>query len=228
MHARSRFRAATPAPESTQSLLAEAYGLQWSVPAAARVPDVRDEADYVHHVADLFADGDDAAMPRGPTVRLLDIGAGAGCLRAFVAASEYGWRLVATNRDQGAHRWGRQIVRINRAVAGLIEGRHQPDATACLAAVTTPGERFAACFYDPGVERDPAGEVEWIGRLIAESAARPALCGWFTAVVATGAAVTPLRDAAGRAGAADVRDAVMAAGTPGRVLLAWRYPRPLA
>lgn len=225
MHARSRFRAATPAAISTQALLAEAYGLQWSVPAAVRTADVRGEADYVHAVADLLSGGDDAAIPRGQAVRLLDIDAGAGCLRGFVAASDYGWRVVAINRDQGAHRWGRQIVRINRAVAGLIEGRHQPDAIACLAGVTTPGERFAACLYATDVDGDPGDDVDRVQRLIAESAARPALCAWFTALVTTRAAARRLRSAAAGAGAVDVRESVVAAGRPGRQLVAWRYAR---
>lgn len=228
MHARSRFRAATPAAASNQALLADAYGLQWSVPASARPSDVRGEADYVHHVADLLSDGDPAAIPRGAAVRILDIGAGAGCLRAFLGACDYGWHVVATDRDQAAHRWGRQIVRINRAVAGRIEGRHQVDAVACLGGVTTPGERFAACLYDPGVDGGPPREIALVERLIAESAPRPALCAWFTAVVATRAAGRHLRGVAAATGAVDVRDVTIAAGRTRRHLVAWTYasPRP--
>ena len=56
---------------------------------------------------------------------------------------------MATECDQASHRWARQIVRINRQVAALIEGRHQPDPLACFANVTRPGERFAACMCNP-------------------------------------------------------------------------------
>ena len=132
-----------------QALLKDAYGLQWSVPAGALCPPVPGRSDYVHHLADLLSGGDDAAIPRGPTVTVLDIGTGANCIYPLVGASEYGWQFVATECDQAAHRWARQIVRINRGIAPLIEGRHQPDPLACFAGVTYPGETFAASICNP-------------------------------------------------------------------------------
>lgn len=132
-----------------QALLKEAYGLRWSLPAGALCPPVPGRSDYLHHLADLLSGGDDADIPRGPDVLVLDIGTGAGCIYPLLGASEYGWRFVATEHDQASHRWARQIVRINRQVAALIEGRHQPDPLACFATVTRPGERFAACLCNP-------------------------------------------------------------------------------
>ena len=132
-----------------QALLAEAYGVQWSLPAGALCPPVPGRSDYVHHLADLLSGGDDAHIPRGPDVVVLDIGAGASCIYPIIGASEYGWRFVATNIDQAAHRWARQIVRINRPIAKHIEGRHQPDPRAVFANVTTAADRFAACMCNP-------------------------------------------------------------------------------
>ena len=132
-----------------QALLKDAYGLQWSLPAGALCPPVPGRSDYLHHLADLLSGGDDAAIPRGPEVAILDIGSGANCIYPLVGASEYGWRFVATEIDQAAHRWARQVVRINLSVAKLIEHRHQPDPRSCFANVTTPGERFAASMCNP-------------------------------------------------------------------------------
>ncbi len=132
-----------------QALLAEAYGVQWSLPAGALCPPVPGRSDYVHHLADLLSGGDDAHIPRGPDVVILDIGAGASCIYPIIGASEYGWRFVATNIDQAAHRWARQIVRINQPIAKHIEGRHQPDPRAVFANVTTAADRFAACMCNP-------------------------------------------------------------------------------
>lgn len=132
-----------------QALLKDAYGLQWSLPAGALCPPIPGRSDYLHHLADLLSGGDDTAIPRGPEVTVLDIGTGASCIYPLVGASEYGWRFVATECDQASHRWARQIVRINRQVATLIEGRHQPDPLACFANVTRPGERFAASMCNP-------------------------------------------------------------------------------
>lgn len=132
-----------------QALLREAYGVEWSLPTGALCPPIPGRSDYLHHLADLLSGGDDQAIPRGPRVTILDIGAGASCIYPLIGASEYGWRFVATNADQTAHRWARQIVRINRQVAGLIEGRHQPDRRSCFAHVTGPGDRFLACMCNP-------------------------------------------------------------------------------
>ena len=132
-----------------QALLKDAYGLQWSLPAGALCPPVPGRLDYVHHLADLLGGGDAADAPRGPDIAILDICAGASCILPLLGASEYGWRYVASEADQASHRWARQVVRLNRQVAGLIEGRHQPDVRACFAHVTKPGERFAACTCNP-------------------------------------------------------------------------------
>jgi 23S rRNA (adenine1618-N6)-methyltransferase len=132
-----------------QALLKDAYGVQWSLPAGALCPPIPGRSDYLHHLADLLSGGDDTAIPRGPEVRILDIGAGASCIYPIIGASEYGWRFVATNIDQAAHRWARQVVRTNLPIAKLIDGRHQPDPRACFAHVTTPGERFAASMCNP-------------------------------------------------------------------------------
>ena len=132
-----------------QALLKEAYGLQWSLPHGALCPPVPGRLDYIHHLADLLGGGDAADAPRGSDIAILDLCAGANCILPLLGASEYGWRYVATEADQASHRWARQIVRLNRPVAGLIEGRYQPDVRACFAHVTTVGERFAACSCNP-------------------------------------------------------------------------------
>ena len=132
-----------------QALLKSAYGLQWSLPAGALCPPIPGRSDYVHHLADLLSGGDDSAIPRGAAVMVLDIGTGASCIYPLVGACEYGWRFVATECDRASHRWARQIARINRPCARLIEGRYQPDPLACFANVTAMGERFAACMCNP-------------------------------------------------------------------------------
>ena len=132
-----------------QALLTDAYGLQWSLPTGALCPAIPGRLDYVHHLADLLSGGDADAIPRGADVPILDIGTGASCIYPLLGASEYGWSVLATDSDQSSHRWAQQIVRINRPVAALIEGRHQPDPLACFANVTTASDRFAASMCNP-------------------------------------------------------------------------------
>ncbi len=130
-----------------QALLKDAYGLQWSIPRGALCPGIPGRSGYLHYLADLFADG--GAVPRGRSVSVLDIGTGASCIYPMIGAAEYGWRFVGTEVDKTAMHWARQIVRINRGIAALIECRWQPDPMACFANVTKPGETFTASMCNP-------------------------------------------------------------------------------
>ncbi len=132
-----------------QALLADAYGLSWSVPPGTLCPPIPGRSDYLHHLADLLSLRDASAIPRGKSVRVIDIGAGANAIYPMIGAAEYGWSFLATEIDQTAMRWARQIIRVNRAIAPLIEYRHQPNPLACFAGITKPGERFDASMCNP-------------------------------------------------------------------------------
>lgn len=131
------------------ALLAEAYGVLWSLPHGALCPPIPGRSDYIHYLADLLSNGDANAIPRGPSVRVIDVGSGANCAYPIIGASEYGWSFVATEVDRASMRWARQVVRVNRRIGALIEHRLQPDPLACFAGVTNAGERFAASMCNP-------------------------------------------------------------------------------
>ena len=132
-----------------QALLADAYDLSWSLPRGTLCPPVPGRSDYLHHLADLLSPDDGGTIPRGKSVRILDIGSGANCIYPMIGASEYGWRFVATEIDRTSMRWARQIVRINRPIATLIEHRLQTNPLACFPGVTNAGERFDASMCNP-------------------------------------------------------------------------------
>jgi len=239
-----------------QALLADAYGLSWSLPRGALCPPIPGRSDYIHYLAELLAGGDKDA-PRGRAVRIIDIGSGANAIYPMIGASEYGWSFVATEIDQTAMRWARQIVRINRPIAALIEHRLQPDPMAVFAGVTKAGEHFDASMCNPPFHRSAkeaaagsarkrknlkllnaetlnfggsaaelwcaGGEVGFIDRMIAESAARPALCRWFTTLVSNSEHLPTLRKSIKRAGATDVQTIDMAQGQKKSRVLAWTF-----
>ena len=197
MHSRNRFRTEDTDPgvelAPNQALLADAYGLKWSIPRGVPCPSVPSRCDYIHHLADLLSGGDDAAVPRGSGVRVIDLRAGVSCIYPLIGASEYGFRFLATDIEKPAMHWARQIVRLNPSVASLIEHRFQPDSSACFDGVVKPGERFAASLCDPGADLD------LVARIIAESASRPLLCRWFTTLVPKSGDLPRLRQALARA-----------------------------
>lgn len=243
-----------------QALLADAYGLTWSLARGALCPPIPGRSDYVHALADLLSGGIESKIPRGPSTKILDIGSGANAVYPMIGAAEYGWSFVATEIDQTAMRWARQIVRINRGIASLIEHRLQPNPLAIFSGVTKAGEHFAASMCNPpfhGSAKEAAeasgrkrknlellnaeplnfggssnelwcagGEVGFIERMIAESAARPNLCGWFTTLVSKSENLTRLRRSLKSVDPAVVKTIEMAQGQKKSRILAWTFSSP--
>lgn len=231
------------------ALLAEAYGVLWSLPHGALCPPIPGRSDYIHYLADLLSNDEPA--------RIIDIGSGANCVYPIIGASEYGWSFVATEVDRASMRWARQVVRVNRRIGALIEHRLQPDPLACFAGVTNAGERFAASMCNPPFHASAAeaaagstrkrrnlglvgaeplnfggsanelwcrgGEVGFIERMIAESARRPMLCRWFTTLVARSEHLPRLRRSLKAVGPARIQVIDMAQGQKKSRILAWTF-----
>lgn len=131
-----------------QALLAHAYGVKaWDLPRGYLCPPIPGRSDYLHHLADLIADG--GPIPRGPEVKVLDIGTGASAIYPLIGASDYGWRFVGAEVDPVAIRWAEGLVRAQKEVRGLIEIRAQLDASQCFKGVIGPEEFFTATMCNP-------------------------------------------------------------------------------
>ncbi len=70
------------------------------------------------------------------------------------------------------------------------------------------------------------GEVAFIARMIAQSAARPALCRWFTTIVSKREHLDPLYDRLEEVSVADVETIEMAHGQKKSRILAWTFTPP--
>ena len=133
-----------------QALLCHAYGLcRWDIPAGYLCPPVPGRSDYLHALADLLAADDATLIPRGPAVRVLDIGTGANCIYPLIGASEYGWTFVGSEIDPVALRWARKTVAVHPTVSGLIGCRAQPSPSDVFRGVIQPGERFDLTMCNP-------------------------------------------------------------------------------
>ncbi|MDP3070674.1 MAG: 23S rRNA (adenine(1618)-N(6))-methyltransferase RlmF [Opitutaceae bacterium] len=133
-----------------RALLRHHYGLEhWEIPPGYLCPPIPGRADYLHHVADLLAENRSDDLPRGPTVRILDLGVGANCIYPIIGVAAYDWNFVGSDIDPAALANAEQIVARNPALAGRVELRLQRDPGKIFAGVTSPGERFAACVCNP-------------------------------------------------------------------------------
>jgi 23S rRNA (adenine1618-N6)-methyltransferase len=133
-----------------QALLKQFYGIaHWDIPPGYLCPPIPGRADYIHHVADLLAGDPGGAIPRGPSVAMLDIGIGANCVYPIIGCHDYGWRFVGTDIDPVALSNVRRIVANNPALAGLVECRRQTSSRAIFRGVVAPGETFALAICNP-------------------------------------------------------------------------------
>jgi len=163
-----------------QALLLHFYGIaEWDIPAGYLCPPIPGRADYLHHAADLLADPTGRAIPRGPSVAVLDIGVGASCVYPIVGRHEYGWRFVGSEIDPVALRNGQRIVTANPLLTGHVELRRQTSPSAVFRGIVRPGEFFALSLCNPPFHSSPteaaAGTRRKVGNLTGQRVARPVL-----------------------------------------------------
>lgn len=134
-----------------RALLLTYYGLaDWFLPPGYLCPPIPGRADYVHYAADLLASGNKTgAIPRGPSVSVLDLGTGANLVYPILGRAEYGWRFVATDIDPVALENATRLVAANPSLAGFVELRRQSSPTALLRGIVRPGDRFDLTLCNP-------------------------------------------------------------------------------
>ena len=141
-------------PEAVKSLncaiLKEFYGIcGWDIPKDYLCPPIPGRADYIHQVADLLADGAGGEVPRGPSIRVLDIGIGANAVYPIIGQHEYGWSFVGTETDRVALASVEKILSANPELAKATELRVQKISTDILTGIIFPGEKFDLVICNP-------------------------------------------------------------------------------
>jgi 23S rRNA (adenine1618-N6)-methyltransferase len=132
------------------ALLAQHYHIRdWHIPPQYLCPPIPSRADYVHHLADLLAADNKSNIPRGTSVRLLDIGTGANCIYPLIAQREYGWQVVGSDIDVDALANAQGILDANGITAAQIELRLQNERNAIFKGVVKSGEHFHLTLCNP-------------------------------------------------------------------------------
>lgn len=130
-----------------RSLLQHHYGIrEWDVPPQYLCPPIPGRADHLHYLADLLAESNDGVVPRGDTVRVMDIGVGANCIYPLIGRSVYGWQFVGTDIDRAALANAQTVLQANGMA---VELRLQPVRTAIFANVTRADEYFHLTLCNP-------------------------------------------------------------------------------
>lgn len=180
----------------------------WDIPENYLCPAVPGRADYIHTVADLFADK--------KNLRVLDIGTGANCIYPLIGVHEYHWQFVASDVDSKALANAQEIVEKN-SLEDSIETRLQKSPEKIFESIIDPLEKFDLTICNPpfhesetqarqGTQRKlknlgktkssplnfggqsselwcPGGEKAFIQRMVQESLQFGAQVKWFTTLV---------------------------------------------
>ena len=123
--------------------------VDWNIPPGCLCPPIPGRADYVHHLADLLAEGELSAIPRGPSIRVLDVGVGASCVYPLIGNAEYGWSFVGTDVDPESVAWARNLVAQQPRSREFVEIRHQRVRSDIFAGVVQTSEHFHASMCNP-------------------------------------------------------------------------------
>lgn len=118
----------------------------WDIPDGYLCPAVPGRADYIHYSADLLSDAD-GKIPRGKSVKVLDIGMGANCIYPLIGHHEYGWSFVGSEIDHYAIRSAKNIIEANSLSKAISIRKQIPGRI--LEGVIHPGEKFDLVICNP-------------------------------------------------------------------------------
>lgn len=132
-----------------RALLNLVYGIkEWDIPAQYLCPPIPGRADHLHFLADLLADSNGGVIPRGDSIRVLDIGVGANCVYPLTGHREYGWQFVGTDIDPVAIANAQRIVDAN-GLSEAITLRLQASPAAIFNGVVQADEVFDLSMCNP-------------------------------------------------------------------------------
>lgn len=135
--------------ELNRALLRHHYGIAyWDIPEGSLCPPVPGRVDYLHGLADLLAADAGGQPPRGPGVRVLDVGVGASVIYPLLGQAEYGWSFVGSDIAPASLRAAAANVAGN-GLGHLVSLRRQADRARVFQGVITAGERFALSLCNP-------------------------------------------------------------------------------
>lgn len=77
------------------ALLKQFYDIEfWDIPNGYLCPPIPGRADYIHHVAELLGSFKNEKIPKGASIKCLDVGVGANCVYPIIGNKEYGWSFI--------------------------------------------------------------------------------------------------------------------------------------
>ncbi|MGE3823084.1 MAG: 23S rRNA (adenine(1618)-N(6))-methyltransferase RlmF, partial [Bacteroidia bacterium] len=163
-----------------RALLKHYYNIaHWNIPDTYLIPPIPGRADYIHQVADLLATGNNGTIPRGSSVKCLDIGTGANLIYPIIGVHEYGWSFTGSDIDPLALDAAGAIVKLNPSLKGKVALRLQLNTGDIFKGILHKGEQFDVSICNPpfhaSAAEAKAGTLRKLSNLKGRKITRPAL-----------------------------------------------------
>ena len=130
-----------------RALLKTYYDLDfWDIPANYLCPPIPGRVDYIHYLADLLACDNNQEIPRGRSIKALDIGTGASLVYPLVGQAEYGWDFTGVDIDPAAVKSAQQICHFNKLKIAL---KRQTESKNIFKGVIEPHDIFHITLCNP-------------------------------------------------------------------------------
>lgn len=133
-----------------KALLKLHYGINfWDIPKNYLCPPIPGRADYIHHIADLLCASNYGMLPKGISIKCLDIGVGASCIYPIIGHIEYGWSFIGSDIDAVAIASSNRIIEQNPILKNTIELRLQPNQRDIFYNIITRDENIDITICNP-------------------------------------------------------------------------------
>ncbi len=131
------------------ALLFTHYDLSyWEIPDNFLCPAVPGRAEYLHHMADILSQFADR-IPRGPKLKVLDLGVGANCIYPIIGRKVYKWSFIGTDINLQSLKAAQKIINKNSLLKGHVELRHQKEPQKLISNLIKPDEYLDLVICNP-------------------------------------------------------------------------------
>ena len=205
--------------ELNKALLKHFYQIDWIIPKKYLCPPIPGRVDYIHYISDLLASSNNEVIPKGKSIKALDVGVGANCIYPIVGNRSYGWQFAGSEIDKVSCEHAQNIISSNEVLRDTITIKHQVSKENIFKNIINENDKIDFTMCNPpfhkskkdakeGTKRKilnlskgknkklslnfggqhnelwcDGGEVEFISKMIKESAQYQKNCLWFTTLV---------------------------------------------
>jgi 23S rRNA (adenine1618-N6)-methyltransferase len=199
------------------ALLLHQYGIiDWNIPEGYICPPLPGRADYIHHVADFLCRNNYGKIPKGPSIKCLDIGVGASCIYPIIGCHEYGWSFIGSDIDPVAIESANQIIASNPSLEGKIECKLQTNPKDYFYGIIRKDELIDLSICD-------GGEEKFIRNMILQSKKFASNCFCFSTLVSKESNLKSMYHTLDQVEAFGVETIPMGQGNKASYIVVWTF-----